>query len=73
MKEVNWSILLSIAIITSILSFGLLIPLWTIGLLTLFLVQVFRPTKAKVEPRTILPDNSFADDWEFKMYVVERD
>jgi len=72
MNGVNWSRLVSIAIITSLLSCFLLAPFWAIALL---IVKIFEPNATVItrqsNPVTIPPSNEFADDWEFKFYEIE--
>lgn len=72
--------LIFLAIISSVATCGLLIPVWVIALLIYFIVKAFtyKPeikTEEKPKPKVILPDNSFADDWVFvireRSYVEE--
>lgn len=71
MSEVNRSRLVSIAVITSLLTCGLLAPFWTLGLFIIWITD--KPNeKPKIEPVTIMPSDEFVDDWEFRFYEVER-
>lgn len=72
MNEVNWSRLVSIAIITSLLTCGLLAPFWGIGLFVIWIANKPSKKPKMTEPITIPPSNEFADDWEFMFYEVER-
>jgi len=61
--------LVFVAIISSVATCGLLIPLWIIVLSIYFIVKAFTYKPPKVEekpkPKVVLPDNSFAEDWTF--------
>lgn len=75
MSEVSWSKLVSIAVITSLLTCGILIPFWLIGLSTIWLIKMFNPAPIKsrpIQPIVILPNNDFVDDWDFRFYEVEK-
>lgn len=54
--------LIFLAIFSTVLACGLLLPFWAIFLTVFYLVKMFRP---KPEPKVVLPDNSFVDDWVF--------
>jgi hypothetical protein len=70
MKEVQWSRLISVAIITSLLTCGLLIPIWLIVLPIVYLTNKPQPIPIP-KMTTIYPGNDFASDWEFKIYEIE--
>lgn len=72
MRGIEWSRLISIAIITSLLTCGILAPLWAVAL---FLIKVLEKPyipKPRPEPIVILPNNDFAGDWEYRIYEIER-
>jgi hypothetical protein len=78
----DWSKLISIATITSLLTCFLLVPFWILAFIVIAIVQAFdkKPPKLELvtilpsrpEPITILPSNEFAEDWEFRIYELER-
>lgn len=75
MRSGDWSRLLSVAIITTFLTLGLLLPIWLIVFLVLAITNKSTPKHTtpiqRSEPKTIYPSNDFAGDWEFKMYEIE--
>jgi len=68
----DWSKLISIATITSLLTCFLLVPFWILAFIVIAIVQAFDKKPTVITPVTILPSNEFADNWEFKIYEVER-
>lgn len=64
MNEKN---LWGLAIISSLATCGLLIPIWAIILLAYYISKIFsKPKPVQVpQPKVILPDNTFASDWTF--------
>lgn len=68
MKEVQWSRLISVAILTSLLTCGLLFPIWLIVLPIVYLTNKPQPTP---KPVTVMPSNDFAGDWEYRIYEIE--
>lgn len=56
---------------SSILSCGLLIPLWLIVGLVVLIIQELCPTPKPTQPKVIYPNNEHAGDWQFKFYDIE--
>lgn len=57
--------LIFLAIISSVATCGLLIPIWTILLLIYFIVKALKNEPKKKKPEVILPSNNYVSDWTF--------
>lgn len=53
------------AITSSLLTCGLLIPVWTVVMLIYYIVKATSKPPVKPEPKIVMPSNEFASDWAF--------
>jgi hypothetical protein len=58
------------SITTTLLSCGLLGPIWLVVLFIVYLVKIFSRPKPVPQPKIILPSNEFASDWTFVIREV---
>lgn len=76
MKPTDNSSIYVIVIISTLITCGLMIPVWIfIGLVVLILRMVSTTTKHTTQatvPKVIMPSNDFSDDWDYQIYPIEE-
>ena len=57
----------AVVVISTLITCGLMIPVWLFVGLIIIIVKIFSPEPKKPKPIYIPPSNDFASDWEYKI------
>lgn len=74
MKSDNNSILTAVVIVTTLLTCGLMIPVWIFIGIIILIVKLVSPTPKIKQPEItyIPPSNDFASDWVFEVRDISN-